>query len=144
MWIGGFRPSDDIELTINHVELFTEQKKKFLRLKDNLMKQESDTTKELDSLQKIISNYLSGNDFVNKGDECAMTNFSSHMSTLTGKFTILIDIMEKADILLQQSLTEMRRIMKETQQVAAVMTINDYFKRFFTLNNIWESRKSHN
>ncbi|XP_071728894.1 transcription factor TGA2.1-like [Rutidosis leptorrhynchoides] len=129
--MGGFRPSDVIQLILNHVELFNEQLKRMLELKESLMKEESDNTKEMESLQKHISISLSGTDFVDKGDECAMTNFSTEMSTLTEKFTILIDLLEKADKVRQKSLTDMQRILKENQQVSSVFTMNDYFKRFF-------------
>ncbi|XP_071694697.1 transcription factor TGA2.3-like [Rutidosis leptorrhynchoides] len=141
MWIGGYRPSDVIELIMTHVELYGDQKNKMLQLKDTLLKDETDNTRELESLQKHISTSLSGNAFVDKGDECAMTSFATHMSSVTGKFTIFIDLLEKADTVRQKSLTEMQRILKETQQVASVFTMNDYFKRFFTLNHLWESFK---
>ncbi|XP_071740563.1 transcription factor HBP-1b(c38)-like [Rutidosis leptorrhynchoides] len=88
MWIGGFRPSNVIELLINHVEMSNEQKKKMLTLKAILMKEETKSTIELDNLQITIDTSLSGQDFVNKWDACAMTNFATHMSALTGKFTI--------------------------------------------------------
>ncbi|XP_071704147.1 transcription factor TGAL6-like [Rutidosis leptorrhynchoides] len=130
MWIGGYHPSDVIELIMTHVELYGDQKNKMLQLKDTLLKDETDNTRELESLQKHISTSLSGNAFVDKGDEYVMTSFATHMSS--------------ADTVRQKSLTEMQRILKETQQVASVFTMNDYFKRFFTLNHLWESRQRNN
>ncbi|XP_071726259.1 transcription factor TGA2.3-like [Rutidosis leptorrhynchoides] len=140
MWMGGFRPSDVIELIMNHVEMLNGQKSKFDNLKEQFLNEEGEISKEFEDLQRNIATSLTGQDFVNKGDECAMTNFASHMSSLTGKFTIFLDLMEKGDRLREKTLKEIRSILKEKQQAASMLTLSDYFNRLVALTNLWETR----
>ncbi|XP_071709017.1 TGACG-sequence-specific DNA-binding protein TGA-2.1-like [Rutidosis leptorrhynchoides] len=99
MWIGGIRPTKMLKLIKNHIELFGSQSIAMESLSTNISNQQNKLTSKFTKLEATISNTLIGQDFVNKGDEAAMTNYLTSMSSLVGKLTIMHDFMSEADAL---------------------------------------------
>ncbi|XP_071688315.1 TGACG-sequence-specific DNA-binding protein TGA-2.1-like [Rutidosis leptorrhynchoides] len=123
MWIGGIRPTDMLKLIKNHIELFGTIEME--SLSTNISKQQNELT--------------SKQDFVNKGDEAAMTNYLSSMSSLVEKLTIMHDFMSEADVLRHKTLSSIHKILKTRQRVLALFTIHDHIKRLTTLSDMFES-----
>ncbi|XP_071727469.1 TGACG-sequence-specific DNA-binding protein TGA-2.1-like [Rutidosis leptorrhynchoides] len=87
MWVGGFRPTDMLKLISNHIEIFGPQIEKMKFLNSDIMNEEIALTTKFTNLEANISNTLTGKEFVNKGDEAAMSSYANSMSSLVGKFT---------------------------------------------------------
>ncbi|XP_071713012.1 TGACG-sequence-specific DNA-binding protein TGA-2.1-like [Rutidosis leptorrhynchoides] len=139
MRIGGIRPTDMLKLIKNHIELFGSQTIEMESLSTNISKQQNELTSKFTKLEATISNTLIGQDFINKGDEAAMTNYLSSMSSLVGKLTTMHEFMSEADALRHKTLSSIHKILKTRQHVLALFTIHDHIKRLTTLSDMFKS-----
>ncbi|XP_071739923.1 TGACG-sequence-specific DNA-binding protein TGA-2.1-like [Rutidosis leptorrhynchoides] len=136
MWVGGFRPTDMLKLISNHIEIYGPQIEKMKFLNSDIMNEEIALTTKFTNLEANISNTLTGKEFVNKGDEAAMSSYANSMSSLVGKFTIMHNFLNEADELRQKTISGMHEVLTTRQRVTALFAIHDHLKRLSTLSNM--------
>ncbi|XP_071712633.1 transcription factor TGA2.1-like [Rutidosis leptorrhynchoides] len=122
--------------TINHIEFFGPQIEKMNFLNSDIMNKEIALTTKFTNLEANISNTLTGKEFVNKGDEAAMSSYANSMSSLVEKLTIMHNFVDEADELRQKTISGMHKVLTTRQRVTALFTIHDHLNRLTTLSNM--------
>ncbi|XP_071730184.1 transcription factor TGA2.1-like [Rutidosis leptorrhynchoides] len=136
MWIGRLRPTDILKLINNYIEVFGPQHEKLKSLTTEITNEEIALTTKLRNLEATISNSLTGKDFVNKGDEAALSSYQNSISCLVGKLTIMNNFMDEADELRQKTFSMMHKVLNTRQKVMTLFTIHDHLTRITTLSNM--------
>ncbi|KAL5200465.1 hypothetical protein ABZP36_021668 [Zizania latifolia] len=69
-----------------------------------------------------------------------VTNYMGQMAIAMAKLSTLENFLRQADLLRQQTLQQMHRILTTRQAARALLVISDYFSRLRALSSLWLAR----
>ncbi|PIN07558.1 hypothetical protein CDL12_19877 [Handroanthus impetiginosus] len=130
LWIGGFRPSELINVVMPQLEPLSEQQiAKVGNLKHCCIQAEDALTQGMDKLQQTLAQSVT---FLAR-------NFSSHTASAIEKLESMESFINQADHLREQTLQQMSRILTTRQAAKGLVAFGEYFQRLRTLSSLWSS-----
>ncbi|AQK83587.1 Transcription factor PERIANTHIA [Zea mays] len=139
MWLGGFRSSELLKVLARHVEPLTEQQLVGIcGLQQSLQQAEDALSQGMEALQQALGDTLAA-----AATPCAadsVTNYMGQMAVAMSKLATVENFLRQADLLRQQTLKQVRRILTTRQAARALLVISDYFSRLRALSSLWLTR----
>ncbi|KAG9155295.1 hypothetical protein Leryth_021326 [Lithospermum erythrorhizon] len=140
MWLGGFRSSDLLKILGNHLEPLTEpQLIGICSLQQSSQEAEDALTQGLEALQQSLSDTLSSNCLGPTGSG-NVADYMGQMATAMGQLAMLEIFVHQGDLLRQQTLHQLRRILTIRQAARALLAMSDYMSRLRALSSLWSAR----
>lgn len=140
MWLGGFRSSELLKILGNHLEPLTEQQLMGIcNLQQSSQQAEDALSQGMEALQQSLVETLSSPSL----GPCGSGNVGDYMGQMAiamGKIATLENFLHQADLLRQQTLQQMHRILTTRQAARALLVINDYISRLRALSSLWLAR----
>ncbi|CAH2033587.1 unnamed protein product [Thlaspi arvense] len=135
-WIGGFRPSELLNVVMPYVEPLTDQQLLEVRnLQQSSQQAEEALSQGLDKLQQGLVESIAVQirvvESVNQGAQMA-----SAMENLQALETFA----NQADHLRQQTLQQMSKILTTRQAARGLLALGEYFHRLRALSSLWAAR----
>ncbi|CAN1244735.1 Transcription factor TGA2.3, partial [Linum perenne] len=132
MWIGGFRSSELLKIVGNHLEPLTDQQLVGIcNLQQSSQQAEDALSQGMEALQQSLVDSRCG---VNVAD------YMGQMAIAMGKLATLENFLHQADLLRQQTLQQLHRILTTRQAANALLVISDYTSRLRALSSLWLAR----
>ncbi|KAG7012700.1 Transcription factor TGA9 [Cucurbita argyrosperma subsp. argyrosperma] len=130
LWIGGFRPSKLIEMLIPQLETLTDQQAvEICSLQRSSQETEDALYQGLEQLQHSLIRAIAGT---------AVVDGINHMAAAAGQLSNLEGFIRQADMLRQQTLHQVRRILTIRQAARCFVVIGEYYERLRALSSLWE------
>ncbi|KAK3033660.1 hypothetical protein RJ639_034539 [Escallonia herrerae] len=137
MWLGGFRSSELLKILGNHLEPLTDQQLMGIcNLQQSSQQAEDALSQGMEALQQSLAETLSSNS-TGPGN---MADYMGQMAIAMGKLATIENFLYQADLLRQQTLQQMHRILTTRQAACALLVINDYTSRLRALSSLWLAR----
>ncbi|KAI3714405.1 hypothetical protein L1987_73006 [Smallanthus sonchifolius] len=137
MWIGGFRSSELLKILENHLEPLTDQQLMGIcNLQQSSQQAEDALSQGMEALQQSLVDTLSVG-FTSSGN---VADYMGQMAIAMGKLTTLENFLHQADLLRQQTLQQLHRILTTRQAAKAFLVISDYMSRLRALSSLWLAR----
>nr|KYP69115.1 TGACG-sequence-specific DNA-binding protein TGA-2.1 [Cajanus cajan] len=137
IWLGGFRSSELLKIVRNQLEPLTEQQLMGIyNLQQSSQQAEDALSQGMEALQQSLSETLSSSSLGPSGSG-NVAEYMGQMAIALGKLATLESFLHQADLLRQQTLQQMRRILTTFQAARALLVINDYVSRLRALNSLW-------
>ncbi|KAL6179782.1 hypothetical protein ACLB2K_046453 [Fragaria x ananassa] len=134
-WIGGFRPSELLNILESQLEPLTDpQLVDFHNLKQSSQQAEDALSQGMDKLQQTLAKTLEA-DQILSGE-----TYGSQMAAAIEKFEALESFVSQADHLRQQTLQQMSRILTTHQAARGLLALGEYFQRLRALSSLWTAR----
>lgn len=134
-WIGGFRPSELLNILEPQIEPLTEpQRLDFYNLRQSSQQAEDALSQGMDKLQQTLAKTLEP-DQILSGE-----SYGSQMAVALEKFEALEIFLSQADHLRQQTLQQMSRILSTHQAARGFLALGEYFHRLRALSSLWTAR----
>ncbi|KAG6434832.1 hypothetical protein SASPL_106476 [Salvia splendens] len=134
LWIGGFKPSELINVVMPQLQLLTEKQTANINiLKHSCMQAEDALSQGMEKLQQTLAQSvtLPGPGI---GNYCSQTAFAlENLESLEG-------FINQADHLRQQTLKHMASILTTRQAANGLVAFGEYFQRLRTLSSLWSAR----
>ncbi|XP_022973083.1 transcription factor TGA9-like isoform X2 [Cucurbita maxima] len=129
LWIGGFRPSKLIEMVIPQLETLTEQQAVGICNLQRCSQETEDALYQgLDQFHHSLIITVAGT---------AVMEGVNHMAVAARKLSNLEGFIRQADMLRQQTLHQLRRILTVRQTARCFMIIGEYYGRLRALSSLW-------
>ncbi|KAI4313954.1 hypothetical protein L6164_026896 [Bauhinia variegata] len=140
MWLGGFRSSELLKVLENHLEPLTEQQiVGIYNLLHSSQQAEDALSQGMDALQQSLLETLSPPSLVS-GALGNVADYMGQMAVAMSKLATLENFLHQADLLRQQTLQQLQRILTVRQAARALLVINDYISRLRALSSLWLAR----
>ncbi|KAH7839373.1 hypothetical protein Vadar_003335 [Vaccinium darrowii] len=140
MWLGGFRSSELLKILGNHLEPLTDhQLMGICNLQQSSQQAEDALSQGMEALQQSLVETLSSNCLGPSGSG-NVADYMGQMAIAMGKIATLENFLHQADLLRQQTLQQMHRILTTRQAARALLVINDYMSRLRALSSLWLAR----
>ncbi|PWA97350.1 transcription factor HBP-1b(c1) [Artemisia annua] len=137
LWIGGFRSSEILKMLGNHLEPLTDQQLMGIcNLQQSSQQAEDALSQGMEALQQSLVDTLSVG-FTSSGN---VGDYMGQMAIAMGKITTLENFLHQADLLRQQTLQQLHRILTTRQSARAFLVISDYMSRLRALSSLWLAR----
>ncbi|TKY50811.1 Transcription factor HBP-1b(c1) [Spatholobus suberectus] len=137
IWLGGFRSSELLKIVRNQLEQLTEQQLMGIyNLQQSSQQAEDALSQGVEALQQSLSETLSSSSLGPSGSG-NVAEYMGQMAIALGKLATLESFLHQADLLRQQTLQQMRRILTTFQAARALLVMNDYVSRLRALNSLW-------
>ncbi|KAK8467346.1 hypothetical protein PHAVU_007G025500 [Phaseolus vulgaris] len=137
IWLGGFRSSELLKIVRNQLEPLTEEQLMGIyNLQQSSQQAEDALSQGMEALQQSLSETLSSSCQGPSGSG-NVAEYMGQMAIALGKLATLESFLHQADLLRQQTLQQMRRILTTFQAARALLVINDYVSRLRALNSLW-------
>ncbi|KAK9052269.1 hypothetical protein SSX86_028897 [Deinandra increscens subsp. villosa] len=137
MWIGGFRSSELLKILGNHLEPLTDQQLMGIcNLQQSSQQAEDALSQGMEALQQSLVDTLSVG-FTSSGN---VADYMGQMAIAMSKLTTLENFLHQADLLRQQTLQQLHRILTTRQAARALLVISDYMSRLRALSSLWLAR----
>ncbi|CAK9176231.1 unnamed protein product [Ilex paraguariensis] len=136
MWLGGFRSSEVLKILGNHLEPLTDQQLMGIcNLQQSSQQAEDALSQGMEALQQSLLETLSSNSL---GPTVSgnMADYMGQMAIAMGKLATLENFLHQADLLRQQTLQQMQRILTPRQAARALLVISDYMSRLRALSSL--------
>ncbi|CAL5210079.1 unnamed protein product [Lathyrus oleraceus] len=134
MWLGGHRSSELLKIVRNHIDPLTDQQLMGIyNLQHSSQQAEDALSQGMEALQQSLSETLSST--TNGSGNVA--EYMGQMAIAMAKLATLETFIHQADLLRQQTLQQLRRILTAHQAARALLVINDYILRIRALNSLW-------
>ncbi|WOL20072.1 transcription factor TGA2.3-like [Canna indica] len=141
MWLGGFRSSELLKIIISHLEPLTDQQLMGIcNLQHSSQQAEDALSQGMEALQQSLTETLASASLASVGAADNVSNYMGQMTIAMGKLSTLENFLRQADLLRQQTLQQMHRILTARQAARAFLTISDYFSRLRALSSLWLAR----
>ncbi|XP_022971759.1 transcription factor HBP-1b(c38)-like isoform X1 [Cucurbita maxima] len=140
MWLGGFRSSELLKIVGNHLEPLTDQQLMGIcNLQQSSQQAEDALSQGIEALQQSLVETLSS---ASLGPACSgnVADYMGQMAIAMSKLTTLENFLHQADLLRQQTLQQMHRILTTRQAARALLVISDYISRLRALSSLWLAR----
>ncbi|CAH9104662.1 unnamed protein product [Cuscuta epithymum] len=137
MWLGGFRCSEILRILVSHLEPLTEQQLVGIcNLQQSSQQAEEALSQGMEALQQLLVETLSSASLGsgNVGD------FMDLMGIAMGKLATIENLLYQADLLRQQTLHRLHRILTTRQAARALLAMSDYMSRLRALSSLWLAR----
>ncbi|GAV59176.1 bZIP_1 domain-containing protein/DOG1 domain-containing protein [Cephalotus follicularis] len=140
MWLGGFRSSELLKILGNHLEPLTEQQLMGIcNLQQSSQQAEDALSQGMEALQQSLVETLSSASLGPAGSG-NVSDYMGQMAIAMGKIATLENFLHQADLLRQQTLQQMHRILTTRQAARALLVINDFTSRLRALSSLWFAR----
>ncbi|XP_078444728.1 transcription factor TGA2.2-like isoform X2 [Wolffia australiana] len=141
MWLGGFRSSELLKVLASQVEPLTEQQLVGLcGLQQSAQQAEDALSQGMEALQQSLAETLASGSLCPSTGSDNVSGYMGQMALAMGKLGTLENFLRQADLLRQQTLHQMQRILTTRQAARALLAINDYFSRLRALSSLWLAR----
>ncbi|RAL40169.1 hypothetical protein DM860_008309 [Cuscuta australis] len=132
MWLGGFRSSEIIRILGSHLEPLTEQQLVGLcKLQQSSQQAEEALSQGMEALQQLLVETLSS---------ASLGDYMDQMAVAMGKLATVENFLYQADLLRQQTLHQLHRILTTRQAARALLAMSDYMARLRALSSLWLAR----
>ncbi|XP_068314153.1 transcription factor TGA7-like [Pyrus communis] len=133
-WIGGFRPSELLNIVLPQLQPLTDQQLlDFCNLRLSSQQAEDALSQGMDKLQQTLALSIAA-------DQMSGESFGSQMASALEKLEALENFVSQADHLRQQTLQQMSRILTTYQAAQALLAMGEYFHRLRALSSLWTAR----
>ncbi|XP_021299702.1 transcription factor TGA2.3 isoform X2 [Herrania umbratica] len=140
MWLGGFRSSELLKILGNHLEPLTDQQLMGIcNLQQSSQQAEDALSQGMEALQQSLVDTLSSACLGPTGSG-NVADYMGQMAIAMGKLATLENFLHQADLLRQQTLQQMQRILTTRQAARALLVISDYTSRLRALSSLWLAR----
>ncbi|KAK6242838.1 hypothetical protein SCA6_008227 [Theobroma cacao] len=140
MWLGGFRSSELLKILGNHLEPLTDQQLMGIcNLQQSSQQAEDALSQGMEALQQSLVDTLSSACLGPTGSG-NVADYMGQMAIAMGKLATLENFLHQADLLRQQTLQQMHRILTTRQAARALLVISDYTSRLRALSSLWLAR----
>ncbi|BFG17010.1 transcription factor HBP-1b(c38) [Prunus yedoensis var. nudiflora] len=140
MWLGGFRSSELLKILGNQLEPLTDQQLMGIcNLQQSSQQAEDALSQGMEALQQSLVDTLSSGTHGPTGSG-NVADYMGQMAIAMGKLATLENFLHQADLLRQQTLQQMHRILTTRQAARALLVISDYFSRLRALSSLWLAR----
>ncbi|GLT34484.1 hypothetical protein SLA2020_089940 [Shorea laevis] len=140
MWLGGFRSSELLKILGNYLEPLTgQQLMGICNLQQSSQQAEDALTQGMEALQQSLVDILSSTSLGPAGTG-NVSDYMNQMASAMSKLATLENFLHQADLLRQQTLQQMHRILTTRQAARALLVINDYTSRLRALSSLWLAR----
>lgn len=140
VWLGGFRSSELLKVIWNHLKPLTDQQLiGICNLQRSSQQAEDALSQGMEALQQSLVDTLSTSSLGPSGSG-NVANYMDQMKIAMGKLATLENFIHQADLLRQQTLQQMHRILTTRQAASALLVINDYTSRLRALSSLWLAR----
>ncbi|XP_007046280.2 PREDICTED: transcription factor HBP-1b(c38) isoform X1 [Theobroma cacao] len=137
MWLGGFRSSELLKILGNHLEPLTDQQLMGIcNLQQSSQQAEDALSQGMEALQQSLVDTLSSACLGPTGSG-NVADYMGQMAIAMGKLATLENFLHQADLLRQQTLQQMHRILTTRQAARALLVISDYTSRLRALSSLW-------
>lgn len=134
LWIGGFKPSDLINIIMPQLQPLTEQQQMDVgNLRHSCQQAEDALTQGMDKLQQTLSHSITLGTIV-------VGSYGSHLASAVEKLESMESFINQADHLRQQTLHQMSRILTTRQAARGLLAFGEYFQRLRALSSLWAAR----
>ncbi|KAG6784231.1 hypothetical protein POTOM_009919 [Populus tomentosa] len=134
MWIGGFRPSELLNVLMPQLEPLTDQQlADVCNLRQSSQQAEDALTQGIDKLQQTLSQSIAA-DVMGDG------GYGDQMADAIQRLEALEGFVNQADHLRQQTLHHMSRILTIRQAARGLLALGEYFHRLRALSSLWAAR----
>ncbi|CAA6664847.1 unnamed protein product [Spirodela intermedia] len=141
MWLGGFRSSELLKILASQVEPLTDQQLMGLcSLQQSSQQAEDALSQGMEALQQSLAETLASGSLCPAPGSDNVASYMGQMALAMGKLGTLENFLRQADLLRQQTLHQMQRILTTRQAARALLAINDYFSRLRALSSLWLAR----
>ncbi|KAL0906912.1 hypothetical protein M5K25_025443 [Dendrobium thyrsiflorum] len=141
MWLGGFRSSELLKMLVSHLEPLTDQQLiGICNLQQSSQQAEDALSQGMEALQQSLTDTLSPASFNSNPCSDNVANYMNQMAIAMSKLGTLENFLRQADLLRQQTLQQMHRILSTRQAARALLAISDYFSRLRALSSLWLAR----
>ncbi|TYI51695.1 hypothetical protein E1A91_D12G193800v1 [Gossypium mustelinum] len=140
MWLGGFRSSELLKILGNHLEPLTDQQLMGIcNLQQSSQQAEDALSQGMEALQQSLVDTLSS---ASLGPSASgnVADYMGQMAIAMGKLATLENFLHQADLLSQQTLQQMHRILTTRQAARALLVFSDYTSRLRALSSLWLAR----
>ncbi|KAE8657455.1 Transcription factor PERIANTHIA [Hibiscus syriacus] len=140
MWLGGFRSSELLKILGNHLEPLTDQQLVGIcNLQQSSQQAEDALSQGMEALQQSLVDTLSSA-CLGPTASGNVADYMGQMAIAMGKLATLENFLHQADLLRQQTLQQMHRILTTRQAAQALLVISDYTCRLRALGSLWLAR----
>ncbi|XP_056696591.1 transcription factor TGA2 isoform X4 [Spinacia oleracea] len=140
MWLGGFRSSELLKILVNHLQPLTEQQLMGVcNLQQSSQQAEDALSQGMEALQQSLVDTLSAN-CLGPCSTGIVADYMGQMAIAMGKLATLENFVHQADLLRQQTLQQLHRILTTRQAAQALLVIHDYTARLRALSSLWLAR----
>ncbi|TYK15988.1 transcription factor HBP-1b(c38) isoform X2 [Cucumis melo var. makuwa] len=148
MWLGGFRSSEllkvgplhELEIVGSHLEPLTDQQLMGIcNLQQSSQQAEDALSQGIEALQQSLVETLSSAS-LGPASSGNVADYMGQMAIAMSKLTTLENFLHQADLLRQQTLQQMHRILTTRQAARALLVISDYISRLRALSSLWLAR----
>ncbi|XP_057422866.1 transcription factor TGA2.2-like isoform X2 [Lotus japonicus] len=139
MWLGGYRSSELLKIVRNHLEQLTDQQLiGIYNLQQSSQQAEDALSQGMEALQQSLSETLSSTSL---GPTCSgnVAEYMGQMAIAMAKLASLESFLHQADLLRQQTMHQLQRILTTNQAARALVVINDFISRLRALNSLWSA-----
>ncbi|EYU43565.1 hypothetical protein MIMGU_mgv1a019798mg [Erythranthe guttata] len=134
LWIGGFRPSELINVVMPQLEPLTDQQIANVgKLKHCCIQAEDALSQGMDKLQQTLAQSIT---FLAP----APGNYCSQTASALENLESLESFVHQADHLREQTLQQMSRILTTRQAAKGLLAFGEYFQRLRALSSLWSAR----
>lgn len=131
LWIGGFRPSEIIQILVPQIEPLSEQQLvSVCKLRLSCQQAEDALSQGMEKLEQTLAQCVI-NDTIGGG------SYGSQMASAMERLESLECFMNQADHLRQQTLQQMSRILTISQAARGLLAFGEYFQRLRALSSLW-------
>ncbi|XP_066370732.1 transcription factor TGAL3-like isoform X1 [Miscanthus floridulus] len=145
MWLGGFRSSELLKVVARQVEpqLTEQQLVGICSLQQSLQQAEDALSQGMEALQQALGDTLAAaapalGPSASAAD--SVTNYMGQMAVAMSKLATVENFLRQADLLRQQTLKQVHRILTTRQAARALLVVSDYFSRLRALSSLWLTR----
>ncbi|PSS19540.1 Transcription factor like [Actinidia chinensis var. chinensis] len=134
LWLGGFRPSELLNVLMPQIEPLTDQQHMAVtNLRQSSQQAEDALSQGIDQLQQTLAQSIAA-------DPTGLGNYGSPMASAIEKLDTLENFVSQADHLRQQTLHQLSRILTIRQTARGLLALGEYFQRLRALSLLWASR----
>ncbi|WVZ81626.1 hypothetical protein U9M48_028981, partial [Paspalum notatum var. saurae] len=144
MWLGGFRSSELLKVVASRVEPLTEpQLVGICSLRQSAQQAEEALSQGMEALQQALADTLAAAAAPaapGPSPADSVTNYMGQMAVAMAKLATVENFLRQADLLRQQTMQQMHRILTARQAARALLVVADYFSRLRALSSLWLTR----
>lgn len=133
-WIGGFRPSELLNVVTPQLEPLTDQQiVDICNLRQSSQQAEDALSQGVDKLQQTLAQCMAA-------EPGGTGNYGSQMAAAMENLEALEGFVNQADHLRQQTLQHMSRVLTIRQAARGLLALGEYFHRLRALSSLWAAR----
>ncbi|KAI4389128.1 hypothetical protein MLD38_001386 [Melastoma candidum] len=135
LWIGGFRPSELLNVLMPQIEPMTDQQvPDVYNLRRSCQQAEDALSQGMDKLPQNLIQEVTADQISGGG------NYRSQVASAMEKLEAWENFVNQADHLRQQTMRRMSRILTTHQAARALVGLGDYSDRLCALSSLWAAR----